>query len=130
MKGPRIFITRRIAAQALKQLEGRVQMEVWEGSGPPPRAELETRMPHLDGLLSLLTDPASNLPDLAVITLTAGGRTLSYRTQVLETMPQEPQKTAHTPLILIGGLVALLGGAIFVTTGVFMIRSGKKGKNE
>lgn len=57
MDGPRVFVTRRIAAQALKQLEGRVQMEVWEGSEPPPRAELEARMPYLDGLLSLLTDP-------------------------------------------------------------------------
>ena len=65
MDGPRVFVTRRIAAQALKQLEGRVQLEVWEGSGPPPRAELEARMPHLDGLLSLLTDPL----DAKMITL-------------------------------------------------------------
>ena len=52
----RVFVTRRLPGGALDRLAAEHEVEVWPEPLPPPRDELRTRMPELDGLLSLLTD--------------------------------------------------------------------------
>jgi len=52
----RVFVTRRLPGGALDRLSAEHEVEVWPEPLPPPRDELLTRMPELDGLLSLLTD--------------------------------------------------------------------------
>jgi glyoxylate reductase len=54
---PRVFVTRRLPGDALERLAVAHDVEVWPERLPPPRDELMTRAPELEGLLSLLTDP-------------------------------------------------------------------------
>jgi glyoxylate reductase len=53
----RVFVTRRLPGGALDRLAAEHEVEVWPQSLPPPRDELLARVPELEGLLSLLTDP-------------------------------------------------------------------------
>jgi lactate dehydrogenase-like 2-hydroxyacid dehydrogenase len=54
---PRVFVTRELPGGALERLRAEHEVEVWPGRLPPPREELLARAPHVEGLLSLLTDP-------------------------------------------------------------------------
>jgi glyoxylate reductase len=51
------FVTRDLPGGALDRLRAEHEVEVWPERLPPPREELLRRVPELDGLLSLLTDP-------------------------------------------------------------------------
>ena len=53
----RVFVTRDLPGGALERLTAQHHVEVWPGRLPPPRDELLSRAPQLEGLLSLLTDP-------------------------------------------------------------------------
>jgi lactate dehydrogenase-like 2-hydroxyacid dehydrogenase len=53
----RVFVTRHLPGDALERLTARHDVEIWPERLPPPRSELLARVPELDGLLSLLTDP-------------------------------------------------------------------------
>jgi glyoxylate reductase len=53
----RVFVTRDLPGSALDRLTAQHDVEVWPGRRPPPRTELLSRAPELEGLLSLLTDP-------------------------------------------------------------------------
>jgi glyoxylate reductase len=53
----RVFVTRDLPGGALERLTAQHYVEVWPGRLPPPRDELLSRAPQLEGLLSLLTDP-------------------------------------------------------------------------
>jgi glyoxylate reductase len=53
----RVFVTRHLPGNALDRLSAEHEVEIWPERLPPPRAELLTRAPELEGLLSLLTDP-------------------------------------------------------------------------
>jgi glyoxylate reductase len=53
----RAFVTRDLPGGALDRLRAEHDVEVWPERLPPPRDELLRRVPELDGLLSLLTDP-------------------------------------------------------------------------
>jgi glyoxylate reductase len=53
----RVFVTRRLPGGALDRLAAEHEVEVWPELLPPPRDELLTRAPELEGLLALLTDP-------------------------------------------------------------------------
>jgi glyoxylate reductase len=53
----RVFVTRDLPGGALERLTAQHDVEVWPGRLPPPRDELLSRAPRLEGLLSLLTDP-------------------------------------------------------------------------
>jgi glyoxylate reductase len=52
----RAFITRALPEEALAIAREAAQLDIWEGDGPPPRAELIARASQADGLLCLLTD--------------------------------------------------------------------------
>jgi glyoxylate reductase len=52
----RVFVTRRLPGGALDRVAAEHEMEVWPDPLPPPREELLSRAPELEGLLSLLTD--------------------------------------------------------------------------
>jgi lactate dehydrogenase-like 2-hydroxyacid dehydrogenase len=53
----RVFVTRQLPGDALDRLVREHNVEIWPDRLPPPRSELMTRAPELEGLLSLLTDP-------------------------------------------------------------------------
>jgi glyoxylate reductase len=53
----RVFVTRQLPGSALDRLSAEHEVEIWPEQLPPSRDELLARAPHLEGLLSLLTDP-------------------------------------------------------------------------
>ena len=56
MSQPTVFVTRKIAASALRRLEEQAAVEVWEEETPPPYDLLLQKAAQVDGLLTLLTD--------------------------------------------------------------------------
>ena len=76
---PSVFVTRKIAGQALKKLARHASVEVWEEESPPPYPVLIEKAAAVDGLLTLLTDKIdANLieaagPNLKVISQMAVG---------------------------------------------------------
>ena len=55
---PKVFVTRQIPEAGLAILRDRTDLEVWpHGDIPVPREVLADRMPHLHGVLTLLSDP-------------------------------------------------------------------------
>lgn len=56
MSKPSVFVTRKIAASALKRLQEQAVVEVWENETPPPYDLLLRKAAQVDGLLTLLTD--------------------------------------------------------------------------
>jgi lactate dehydrogenase-like 2-hydroxyacid dehydrogenase len=53
---PRVFVARVIPEDGLAPIRSACEADVWEGDGPPPRAELLRRVAGCAGILSLLTD--------------------------------------------------------------------------
>ncbi len=56
MAKPKVFVTRKLAQEALDLISRETQMEVWPGELPPERETLLDKVRDADGLLSLLTD--------------------------------------------------------------------------
>lgn len=56
MAKSKIFVTRKLAQEALDLISRETQMEVWPGELPPEREALLDKVRDADGLLSLLTD--------------------------------------------------------------------------
>src|SRR5689334_19332373 len=52
----RVFVTRQLAGDALERLAQEHDVEIWEGNGPPSRAEVLERVGEAEGLLSLLSE--------------------------------------------------------------------------
>ena len=53
---PKIFVTRRIPAAGLERLRAECEVDVWEGSLPPPADVLRERAEGCAGLLTMLSD--------------------------------------------------------------------------
>lgn len=51
-----VFVTRSLPGRGLERLRRAHEVEVWPGTGAPPRAALEAAVSAVDGLLCLLTD--------------------------------------------------------------------------
>jgi glyoxylate reductase len=51
-----VFITRRLAGEALDRLRAEHEVDIWEGELPPSRDDLHARVANAEGLLSLLTE--------------------------------------------------------------------------
>jgi len=78
MTKPKVYVTRRIAQEALDMITQDTEMEVWPEELPPPYEVLLEKVKNIDGLLSLLTDKIdANLmnaaPKLKVISNMAVG---------------------------------------------------------
>ena len=56
MPKPRVFVTRRVAAEALALVSRETDMELWAGDEPPPRSVMLEEARRSDGLLTMLTD--------------------------------------------------------------------------
>ncbi len=56
MAKSKIFVTRRVAQEALDMIAEAAEIELWEGELPPSHDILLKKVPDIDGLLSLLTD--------------------------------------------------------------------------
>jgi glyoxylate reductase len=52
----RVFVTRRLAGDALDRVRTAHELDVWEGDLPPSPGELHARAAGCDGLLAMLTD--------------------------------------------------------------------------
>ena len=56
MARPKVFVTRRVADEALSLLRAHADVDVWADDAPPPRAVLLERARGCDGLLTMLTE--------------------------------------------------------------------------
>jgi glyoxylate reductase len=56
MAKPKVFVTRRIAQQALDMIAQVAEMEMWSQELPPPYEVLIEKIRNIEGLLTLLTD--------------------------------------------------------------------------
>jgi glyoxylate reductase len=56
MPKPKVFITRKIAQEAIDKISKTAEIDLWEDDLPPSRGDLLKRIRDIDGLLSLLTD--------------------------------------------------------------------------
>lgn len=56
MTKPKVYVTRRIAQEALDMIAQNAEMELWDEELPPPYEVILEKAPNIDGLLSLLTD--------------------------------------------------------------------------
>ncbi|MCD6299611.1 MAG: hypothetical protein J7L78_00345, partial [Dehalococcoidales bacterium] len=78
MTKPKVYVTRRIAQEALDMIAQSAEMELWPEELPPPYEVILEKAKNIDGLLSLLTDKIdANLmksaPKLKVISNMAVG---------------------------------------------------------
>ncbi len=99
---PNVFVTRKIAGTALGRLQSETHLEVWEPDAPPPHEILMEKVAHLDGLLTLLTDPVDALvieaagPELKVISqMAVGFDNIDVQTATRRAIP-----IGHTPGVL------------------------------
>ena len=53
---PKVFITRRVPAEILEDLQRKVEIEIWDFESPPPYEVLLEKVRDKEGLLCLLTD--------------------------------------------------------------------------
>jgi len=56
MAKPKVFVTRKMAQEALDKIAAATEMELWEDELPPPRDILMKKVQDIEGLLCLLTD--------------------------------------------------------------------------
>lgn len=56
MAQPTVFVTRKIADEAIRKLSGQARVETWQQEDPPPYTVLLEKAASVDGLLTLLTD--------------------------------------------------------------------------
>ncbi len=78
MSGPKVFISRIIAKEALDKIAAATEMEVWQEELPPPYEVLLEKAGDAEGLVTLLTDridaaAIDRLPRLKVISNMAVG---------------------------------------------------------
>ncbi len=96
-----VFVTRKIAQEALHRLGQSVNLEVWPREEPPPHAVLLEKVQQLDGLLTLLTDPIDAAiiaagPRLQVISQMAVG----YDNIDVQAATRRGIPVGHTPGVL------------------------------
>lgn len=101
MSQPSVFVTRRIAPEALEKLAQVCQVEVWQEETPPSAQTLAEKAAHAQGLLTLLTDPMNadlihQSPELKVISQMAVG----YDNIDIAAATQAGIPVGHTPGIL------------------------------
>ena len=53
---PKVYVTRKLPAPALAELERACEVEIWDRETPPPYETIRARIADKDGLLCLLTD--------------------------------------------------------------------------
>ncbi|MEE8414063.1 MAG: D-glycerate dehydrogenase [Dehalococcoidales bacterium] len=78
MPKPRVFVTRKIAQEALDMIASATDMELWEDELPPPSDVLLNKVGDIEGLLSLLTESVDAelmraAPELKVVSNMAVG---------------------------------------------------------
>jgi len=56
MPKPKVFVTRKVAQEALDMVADAAEMELWEDELPPPRDVLLKKVKDIEGLFSLLTE--------------------------------------------------------------------------
>lgn len=99
---PRVFVTRRIHPEVAARLAEAAQVEIWPGSDPPSKQVLLEKMPAIDGLVTMLTDPideeviAAGGPNFKVISQMAVG----YDNIDLTAATRRGIPVGHTPGVL------------------------------
>lgn len=56
MARPKVFVTRRIAPEALERISAETEVEVWPEEIPPPHEVLREKAADLDGIISMVAD--------------------------------------------------------------------------
>ena len=98
----KVFITRRIAPQALERLSALADVTVWAEESPPPDSELLHQASTMDGIITMLTDKLDDAffenasPALKVISQVAVGTdNIDLKSATLHHIP-----VGHTPGVL------------------------------
>lgn len=128
----RVFVTRLIPAEGLKRIKDISQTEVWPGEVPPSHDRLLDRVPGINGLVCLLTDPI----DEAV--MEAAGDSLKVISQMavgvdnidLEAATSRGIPVGHTPGVLTEttadfAFALLMAAARRLVEGVEYVRAGR-----
>jgi glyoxylate reductase len=129
---PAVLVTRGVPERVRRHLAGRCRLEVWEGEGVMPRAELLERVAGKSGLLSMLTDRVDDElleragPDLRVVANFAVG----YDNLDLEACTARGVLATNTPDVVTEATAdlawaLLLAAARRVAEGDRFLRAGK-----
>lgn len=95
MSKPTVFVTRRIHEPALEKIRALAEVEVWSVDSPPPKSVLIDRAGHVDGLLTLLTDPI----DAEVIAAAKGNlRVISQMAVGFDNIDVKAASARHIPV--------------------------------
>jgi len=99
---PRVFITRRIHPDAEAKLAEAAELDIWRESTPPSKQVLLDKLPAINGLLTMLTDPidaeviGAGVPGLKVIAqMAVGYDNIDIAAATLNGIP-----IGHTPGVL------------------------------
>jgi len=57
MSKPKVWLTRKIHPSAQDKIQAVADIEIWPAETPPTRSDIFQKIPTLDGILTLLTDP-------------------------------------------------------------------------
>ncbi len=99
---PRVFVTRRIHPEAEAKLAEAADVEFWQESTPPSKQTLLEKLPAINGLITMLSDPidaeviGAGVPDLKVIAQMAVG----YDNIDITTATTNGIPVGHTPGVL------------------------------
>ena len=132
MTTPRVFITRKIPEDGLQLMQAVADVEVWPHKLPPSRELVLEKIPKIDGLVCLLTDPideaviAAGAPRLRVISqMAVGYDNIDVAAATANMIP-----VGHTPGVLTEttadfAFTLMLAGARRVVEGAQYVRQGQ-----
>jgi len=116
---PRVFVTRQIPDIGLELLHPHAQVEVWPNSQPPSSDILLEKIPHLHGLLCLLTDPINQ-------TLINAGTSLKVISQMAVGYDNIDVKAATRKNIPVGNTPGVLTDATADLTWALLMGSARR----
>lgn len=101
MAKPSVFVTRRIPEAGLARLREVCHVDLWEEPLPPPREVLHAKVPEVDALLSLLTDPVdAELMDAAPRLRVISNYAVGYNNIDIDAATERGIPVGNTPGVL------------------------------
>lgn len=128
-----VYVTRTIPDSLIERLREIAEVDVWDGDGPVPRAELVKQMTGIDGLLSMLTDRIdAELLDAAPRLEVVSQMAVGVDNIDVEACRARGVRVGHTPDVLTGtvadhAFALLLAVARRLPEGADEVRSGRWG---
>jgi len=131
MAKPKVLVTRRVHEDALRQLEARCRVDLWQEDRPMPRDELLRRVADVEGLYSMLTDRVDEeLLDKAPRLRVVSNMAVGYDNIDVQACTRRGIPVGHTPGVLTDttadlAFALILAAARRLVEGVDYVRVGK-----